>query len=213
MAELLQFSFGKNSKILALKKSSISLRYLKSCAEDQFMECPNCGKTDNEVIDSRLTPDGIAIRRRRQCLNCSSRFTTYEATEERLVPFLINKHAGQGTLITNLRTMLPFMSETLMILSKPIKDFIGKIEQIEKAQAVKEAKKEARERSIAKRKTKSLMMTETVFKVIKRHRKGIDISKLKDKTGLDGKKIHNIVFQLRKQGKIKSPRTGFYVKT
>ncbi len=177
------------------------------------MECPNCGKPDNEVIDSRLAQEGIAIRRRRQCLNCSSRFSTYEATEERLVPFLINKPTGPGTPMTKLRAMLPFMSETLMILSKPIKNLIGKIEEIEKAQAAEEAKKKARERGIAKGKAKSLMMTETVLKIIKRHRKGIDISKLKDKTGLDGKKIHNIVFELRKQGKIKSIRTVFYVKT
>ena len=45
------------------------------------------------------------------------------------------------------------------------------------------------------------------------HRKGIDISKLKDKTGFDSKKIKYIVFELRKQGKIKSLRPGFYVKT
>jgi predicted transcriptional regulator len=55
-------------------------------------------------------------------------------------------------------------------------------------------------------------MTEAVLKIIKRHRRGIDMSKLKDKAGLDAKKINRIVFQLRKQGKIKSLRRGFYIK-
>jgi hypothetical protein len=58
---------------------------------------------------------------------------------------------------------------------------IGKIEEREKAQAAVESKK-TRERKAAKRKEKSLMMTEAVFKVVKRHKKGIDILKLKDKT-------------------------------
>ncbi len=176
------------------------------------MECPNCGKIDNQVIDSRLTKERIAIRRRRKCLNCLNRFTTFEATEDRLLPFLIMKLGGPGAPITNLRTMLSFVSKTLIILSKPVKDLIGKMEQIEKAQAVEEAKKKARERNIAKQKAKSLMMTETVLKIIKRYRKGIDISVLKDKTGFEGKKINYIAFELRKQGKIKSLRRGFYVK-
>ncbi len=47
-------------------------------------------------------------------------------------------------------------------------------------------------------------MAETVLKVIKRHRKGIDISKLKDKAGLDARKVNEIVFELRKQGKPKA---------
>jgi transcriptional repressor NrdR len=181
--------------------------------EDLFMECPNCGKTDNKVIDSRLIKDGIAIRRRRQCLVCSTRFTTYEATEEGLLPFLITKNVGQATTIRNLRTMLSFMSRILKILSKETKNLIAKIEKSEKAQAIKESEKRARQRKIARRKTKSLMMAETVLKVIKRHRRGIDISKLKEKTGIDNKIINKIALELRKEGRIKSLRRGFYIKT
>ena len=61
------------------------------------MECPDCGKTENKVIDSRISKDGVAISRRRQCLICSSRFTTYESTQEQLVPFLTRK-IGEGDL-------------------------------------------------------------------------------------------------------------------
>jgi transcriptional repressor NrdR len=45
------------------------------------MKCHNCGSTDNKVIESRDVADGEAIRRRRQCLKCDYRFTTYERLE------------------------------------------------------------------------------------------------------------------------------------
>jgi len=54
------------------------------------MRCPSCSYDDNKVIDSRLTKDGDVIRRRRECLECSHRFTTYERIEESL-PFVIKK--------------------------------------------------------------------------------------------------------------------------
>jgi len=46
------------------------------------MKCPFCADLDNKVIDSRLSKDGISIRRRRECLKCGRRFTTYERVEE-----------------------------------------------------------------------------------------------------------------------------------
>lgn len=46
------------------------------------MRCPFCGTDDDKVIDSRASSDGYAIRRRRECLPCSRRFTTYERIEE-----------------------------------------------------------------------------------------------------------------------------------
>ena len=42
------------------------------------MKCPKCGSDDDKVLDSRSARDGAAIRRRRECLKCGSRFTTYE---------------------------------------------------------------------------------------------------------------------------------------
>lgn len=44
------------------------------------MQCPFCRHPDSRVVDSRVTDDGAAIRRRRQCANCSKRFTTLETT-------------------------------------------------------------------------------------------------------------------------------------
>ncbi|MCX7872228.1 MAG: transcriptional regulator NrdR [Verrucomicrobiae bacterium] len=45
------------------------------------MRCPKCGCIDDKVIDSRSSRDGSTIRRRRECINCSHRFTTYEEVE------------------------------------------------------------------------------------------------------------------------------------
>ncbi len=45
------------------------------------MHCPFCPETDTKVIDSRLSSDGAQVRRRRECLACSERFTTFESVE------------------------------------------------------------------------------------------------------------------------------------
>ncbi|MBD5784266.1 NrdR family transcriptional regulator, partial [Francisella tularensis] len=45
------------------------------------MHCPFCSENDTKVIDSRLVADGHQVRRRRQCLACSERFTTFETAE------------------------------------------------------------------------------------------------------------------------------------
>jgi len=57
------------------------------------MRCPKCQADDTKVIDSREADDGAAIRRRRSCLSCLHRFTTYERLEE--VPLVVLKSNGQ----------------------------------------------------------------------------------------------------------------------
>ena len=54
------------------------------------MKCPFCGHAENKVIDSRISKDGKAVRRRRECLNCSKRFTTYEYVED-VLPMVVKK--------------------------------------------------------------------------------------------------------------------------
>ena len=54
------------------------------------MRCPYCHSTNNKVIDSRPSREANAIRRRRECLNCSRRFTTYEQVEETM-PLVVKK--------------------------------------------------------------------------------------------------------------------------
>lgn len=53
------------------------------------MKCPSCGHLDSKVIDSRPSADNSSIRRRRECLNCQRRFTTYETIET--VPIIVIK--------------------------------------------------------------------------------------------------------------------------
>ncbi len=57
------------------------------------MKCPFCGEVNNKVIDSRLSKDSAAIRRRRECIDCTRRFTTYEHIEE--TPIMIIKKDGR----------------------------------------------------------------------------------------------------------------------
>ena len=54
------------------------------------MKCPFCANGENRVIDSRISKDGNAIRRRRECLACEKRFTTYEFVEE-VLPVVVKK--------------------------------------------------------------------------------------------------------------------------
>jgi len=57
------------------------------------MKCPYCEFTESKVIDSRESKSGLTIRRRRECLECERRFTTYERIEE--IPYMVVKKDGQ----------------------------------------------------------------------------------------------------------------------
>ena len=67
------------------------------------MRCPFCGFLESKVIDSREGKKGISIRRRRECLSCKRRFTTYEKIEE--IPYMVVKKDG---------TRQPFDSQKLL---------------------------------------------------------------------------------------------------
>ena len=56
------------------------------------MRCPFCGDLESKVVDSRRSEDGQNIRRRRECLNCQRRFTTYEMVES--LPIIVVKRDG-----------------------------------------------------------------------------------------------------------------------
>jgi transcriptional repressor NrdR len=56
------------------------------------VRCPQCASLDDKVVDSRTSEEGAAIRRRRECLACGRRFTTYERLEE--APFMVVKRSG-----------------------------------------------------------------------------------------------------------------------
>ena len=56
------------------------------------MRCPYCGEQESKVVDSRHSEDGLSIRRRRECMGCQRRFTTYEVVET--VPIIVLKRNG-----------------------------------------------------------------------------------------------------------------------
>lgn len=56
------------------------------------MRCPACAADDDKVVDSRAAEEGAAVRRRRECLACGARFTTFERVEE--APLLVEKRNG-----------------------------------------------------------------------------------------------------------------------
>jgi len=59
----------------------------------EVVRCPFCSADDDRVVDSRLAEDGVAIRRRRECANCSQRYTTFERIEE--IGLYVVKRSGE----------------------------------------------------------------------------------------------------------------------
>src|SRR5579862_7124605 len=57
------------------------------------MNCPFCGHKEDKVIDSRESKEGDVVRRRRECLSCERRFTTYERSDE--IPYMVVKKDGR----------------------------------------------------------------------------------------------------------------------
>jgi transcriptional repressor NrdR len=93
------------------------------------MKCPFCGVLDNKVIDSRVSKDGSVIRRRRECLDCNRRFTTYEHIEE--IPIMIIKKDGRREVFNRekVRSGLQKACEKLDISINVIEDFIDDLER------------------------------------------------------------------------------------
>jgi len=93
------------------------------------MKCPFCGDFDNKVIDSRVSKDGDVIRRRRECIDCSRRFTTYEHIEE--IPIMIVKKDGRREVFSREKVRLGMQRacQKLDISMMAIEDFIDDLER------------------------------------------------------------------------------------
>ncbi len=93
------------------------------------MKCPFCAEIDNKVIDSRLSKDGNVIRRRRECLVCTRRFTTYEHIEE--IPIMIIKKDGRREVFSRekLRSGLQKACQKRSISMNVIEDFVDELER------------------------------------------------------------------------------------
>ena len=190
------------------------------------MECPFCRDSNTGVIDSRPTKDKTAIRRRRQCLACAGRFTTYEATHDQLMLLLMKTHGGKGGGMKTSDAVLSFMSDALKGLSAECERLIGGVvAKLEPAKRVaRKAKAKAKKKTPVKKKVPAKMTvaakrkrarklsdTDKVLQVIRGHKKGADVAKLKKKTGFADNKVRAIVYRASKEGKIKRVKRGVYI--
>ena len=93
------------------------------------MKCPFCGEVNNKVIDSRLSKDSSVIRRRRECIECVRRFTTYEQIEE--TPIMIIKKDGRREVFSRekVRTGIQRACQKRNISMNAIEDFIEELER------------------------------------------------------------------------------------
>ena len=93
------------------------------------MKCIYCGSMDSKVIDSRISEDGASIRRRRECLNCGRRFTTYE-TVERIPVFVIKKDGTRESFDVNkVKNGIMKACEKRPVSYESIEKLVSEIEQ------------------------------------------------------------------------------------
>ena len=106
------------------------------------------------------------------------------------------------------------MKDLKKTLEKLASDLNKVAEQVEKLVDKMEAKpvKKMAAKKVSKKTATQPTAGDTVYKVIARYKKGANMAAIKQKTGYDNKKIHNLVYKLKKQGKIKSEAKGVFVK-
>ena len=117
-----------------------------------YMQCPTCQNTDSRVLESRSADSGKSVRRRRECLNCSFRFTTYERVET--MPVAVIKKDGGRELFDkqNLFTGISRACEKTTFSSEEIINFVDGIE----SQIVQDSNKDIKSSQIGELILKSL---------------------------------------------------------
>jgi len=106
------------------------------------MKCPFCAKSDTQVIDSRASDEGASIRRRRRCLGCDRRFTTYERVELAL-PSIVKRGGSRAEYDRNkLRASMLLALRKRPVPREAVDDAIGRIEDKLLSAAQREVKSE-----------------------------------------------------------------------
>ena len=93
------------------------------------MKCPFCADVDDKVVDSRTIKDGGLIRRRRECLSCAKRFTTYERIEE--IPLMVVKKDGRREAFDRSKIVIGVLKacEKRPVGVEQIEDVVDRIEK------------------------------------------------------------------------------------
>ena len=116
------------------------------------MQCPTCQNTDSRVLESRSADNGKSVRRRRECLNCSFRFTTYERVET--VPISVIKKDGTRELFDKEKLLngISRACEKTNFTSEAIINFVDGIE----SQIIHDSKQDIKSSQIGELILKSL---------------------------------------------------------
>ena len=93
------------------------------------MKCPYCGDMDNKVIDSRMTKEGNTVRRRRECLDCARRFTTYERVEQ--LPLVLIKKDDRREAFDRAKVLVGIKKacEKRNISMNTLEEFVDELER------------------------------------------------------------------------------------
>lgn len=122
------------------------------------MRCPFCNSNDDRVLDSRPAEDGRAIRRRRECLNCHKRFTTYEKIEE--MPLIVSKRDGSVQPFDREKLIQSIMKSCVKrpVSTQTIEAIVNTIEE----KAGREGRREIRSQEIGEQVLAELRRIDTV---------------------------------------------------
>ena len=190
--------------------------YLIRCSDESLY----CGMTNN--LKNRLTEHNSGkgakytrFRRPIELVGASFEMTKGDALklEYRIKQVPASKKIfelikGEGKMTIHLKKNLQAVIRELNKIAKNVDRLIITLDKLEKPKTktvkTKSAKKVATKKPVT--------AVDTVLKIINRYKKGVDIDALIKKTGFDQKKIHNVVYKLKKQGKVKSVGKGVYLK-
>ena len=99
------------------------------------MRCPVCGETEDKVLETRTTNNGSAMRRRRVCLKCGYRFTSYERVEDKPITAIKKNGVYQNFDISKIERGIRICTDKRNISSETIENLISDIEEAIKIQA------------------------------------------------------------------------------
>ena len=119
-----------NKRFFTFHNQNITLLLELKLPLIHYMQCPTCQNTDSRVLESRSADNGKSVRRRRECLNCSFRFTTYERVET--MPISVIKKDGSRELFDKqkLFTGISRACEKTTFTSEAIINFVDGIESL-----------------------------------------------------------------------------------